>query len=72
MPGLPDPSTEEVQHELDRITDHLAERFDTERVVVHRYVLDSYNQLAEGATVRAHLLALTEHAVRDRLSQRSP
>ncbi|CRK58270.1 hypothetical protein [Alloactinosynnema sp. L-07] len=68
MTGLPEPSVQEVQHELDRVTEFLADRFGTiDRATVRRFVTDTYDQLARQATVRTHLIALTERAARDRL-----
>lgn len=70
MSGLPEPSAEEVRHELGRITDELTERctgtFD--RDTVSRYVWESYDLPASHATVRNHLVALTSQFAKDRLA----
>lgn len=70
MSGLPEPSAEEVRHELGRITDELTERYTGtfDRDTVSRLVGESYELLASHATVRNHLVALTSHFARDRLA----
>ncbi|RZS43435.1 hypothetical protein EV193_102415 [Herbihabitans rhizosphaerae] len=69
--GTPDPSATEVNHELDRLTDELVEahspRFD--HPTVQRHVRETYAELEAGATIRTHLIALTSHAVREKLAK---
>ncbi|HVK24586.1 MAG TPA: hypothetical protein VM677_24770 [Actinokineospora sp.] len=69
MHGLPEPSPEEIQHELDRVVDELARRFGAvDRATVARLVADTYAAIARDATIRAHLIPLTEHSARERLA----
>lgn len=71
--GQPGIREEPSDLDLDRVVEHLAERFpDVDPHRVREIVEGTYHELNSQATVTDHLTALTQHDALDRLKLESP
>ena len=71
--GQPEMAEEPSDLDLDRVVEHLAERFpDVDPHRVRQIVEGTYHELNAQAKVTDHLTALTQHDALNRLKQESP